>query len=592
MNRNSLRRPFSALCLLLFSALLLSGADGDRKRISVKNDYLEILVEKATGRFYIRTTGGDPASVLDNNKDLLYNDIPGTSYTTVALDAGDDVYIFGSSQGKWIRRPHAVKNGIVCEWEVDKCRIEQRLDFIKNSTTGYSDAVKISYRARNLSGREQIIGLRVLLDTSLGERDGIFYSIPGYGRVDDERAFKGNNMPQYWYSFDNYDRPGVRAIGTLTGRDLDPPDRVLFAAWKRLDRMPWDFKYSSGKSFKSSWLGRRDSSVALYYESRRVQSGKELRASTKFGLYGVRRSTGRVWKMELGGNRLVDDLRPFQIIADIQNVSSNDMKDCVVKITPGTVRVKSLSNQAGSYTPLEVRIPLFRPQEKKRFNWTLQVPRGMVGRIPYEVTVAGAAGRLLYTARISEMLQVEPGTVISNRPPVIRIKKPKDKGLSLTQQTNAAVGQLTNTRKVIFITNVTPVQTNRITVITNQPVRLTNLPVKVTNRIQPLTNTVPAVTNRPVGFTNRIYLPDTGGRLPASRLSGLQRINREIAALAAGSRVSLEQLRRINLLIDKLLEGVRVGYTEEDAKRDFDRLQQLLQQMRTNSGLPEGTGTP
>lgn len=585
MRTNSYLSAALLVFLGLLSAVLLHAADSSKKRISVQNRYLQILVEKKTGRFYLRTTGGDPATVFDDNKDLLYNDIPGTSYTTVALDDGDDVYRYGSSKGKWIKPPYAENQAIISVWEVDKCRIEQRLAFVKNPTTGFDDAVKISYTARNLSGEEQIIGLRIMLDTTLGERDGIFYSIPGYGRVDDERMFKGGKLPQYWYSFDNYRSPRIRAIGTLTGSGLEPPDRVVFATWKRLDRMAWKFDYDSGKSFKSSWLGRRDSSVALYYDSRRVQPNRTLRASTRFGLYGVRRRTGRVWKMELGGNRVVDDLRPFQLVTDIQNISSNDMKSCVVKLTPGTTRVKAVSNQNG-LTPLEIQVGLFKSTATKRFNWTLRVPRGMVGKIPYEVTVAGIHGKLLYTARINEVLQVERGQVISNRPPIIK-KQPGDRNLTLTGKTNTMPDDLTNTRTVINLTNAAPPVTNRPAKRTNAVVKLTNKPAQLTNRVPAVTNRPAGFTNRPLSVTNRIYLPGDQKKFSADDLEKLKKLNRTIARLTARQKIPLDQLRRINNLVDALLSGLNINYSEQQAKKDLQQLQRLLDGIRNGHGVDQ-----
>ena len=67
--------------LLLLCAVSIAAAE----RVSLKNEYIEVLVERETGRFTIRSTGS-PFTEADDNRFLLYDATPSTSYTTIALD--------------------------------------------------------------------------------------------------------------------------------------------------------------------------------------------------------------------------------------------------------------------------------------------------------------------------------------------------------------------------------------------------------------------------------------------------------------------------------------------------------------------------
>jgi hypothetical protein len=148
--------------------------------------------------------------------------------------------------------------------------------------------VKITYNVRNVSSSPQSIGLRIVLDTALSDSDGVSFQVPGHGLINSEYAFFGEDVPLSWYSFDNYDRPKVRSIGVVRGGDYLSPDRLIFAAWRRISGTgTWNFKAEQGRSFRSSIFSRKDSAVALEYACRTLAAGGgDFTVSTAYGLYG------------------------------------------------------------------------------------------------------------------------------------------------------------------------------------------------------------------------------------------------------------------------------------------------------------------
>ena len=65
------------------------------------------------------------------------------------------------------------------------------------------------------------------------------YQIPGHGLVESENN-RDAAVPQYWYSYDDLENPWS-GHGHPARPGVLPPDRIVFAAWRRLSRNPWRF---------------------------------------------------------------------------------------------------------------------------------------------------------------------------------------------------------------------------------------------------------------------------------------------------------------------------------------------------------------
>ena len=104
----------------------------------------------------------------------------------------------------------------------------QEISIVESTTTGYPDTTKIKYSIVN---REQVpheIGLRVVIDTMLGENDGAPFRI-GETAVQTDAVFDKERLPEFWQAFDTLTDPKVIAQGTLKGRQH--PDLLYFTNW-------------------------------------------------------------------------------------------------------------------------------------------------------------------------------------------------------------------------------------------------------------------------------------------------------------------------------------------------------------------------
>jgi len=256
-----------------------SNIDGSGSIIG--NSYLEFYVGSDmgdsvnNGRFTIGNTGGNPNFSSDNNRILLFgHPNPWSSFTTIRINNVD--YIFYSNNTTY----DVANLRAVSTMAVDGVLITQTLEIVNNDATGYKDTVKISYSARNQSTTAKTIGIRIMMDTMLGDNDGAPFKVPSLGNVTYERELSGNAIPQSWQAFDNLTNPTVFAVGTLYRIGDMRPDKIQFAAWPGV----YDSLNSWNYAIDTSTPITGDSAVAIYWNPKTVAAGAVITANTYYGV--------------------------------------------------------------------------------------------------------------------------------------------------------------------------------------------------------------------------------------------------------------------------------------------------------------------
>jgi len=148
--------------------------------------------------------------------------------------------------------------------------VEQILEAIDNGT-------KIIIKATNLNDEEITFGVRIHLDTMLGENDGAPIYIPGDGLKSYESEYHDSKLNfRYWKAYNKVDNPSVIATGILEGDDITYPDRLIVSNWKRSMRSDWYYNINPSVSI----LG--DSAVILYYEPKIIKPKETIYISTAY----------------------------------------------------------------------------------------------------------------------------------------------------------------------------------------------------------------------------------------------------------------------------------------------------------------------
>ena len=249
---------YSKKLLATFSVLLFVVLITDLNRVSadakVSNNLIEYSISQE-GRFSIGTTGGSVDNYLDDYKKLLYgHPNPGTSYTTVNIDGLNHIF---SSDNQSATDPLLLSS--TSSQILSNVNVRQQLRIVRNFSTGREDTVEIKYSVENNDTIPHNVGLRVMMDTMLGNNDAAPFRIPGIGEVTTEREFLGASIPQYWQAFDNLVNPTVTAQVTLFTLSSNKPDKVQFTNWGNVYNTNWNYivrPYSSnGDSAVEYYLG-------------------------------------------------------------------------------------------------------------------------------------------------------------------------------------------------------------------------------------------------------------------------------------------------------------------------------------------------
>lgn len=313
-------------CILIF--YVLSVVPVYAEYLELKNRFIKLSADPHTGRFAVQTTGGDPKLKTDQNSFLLYNDKKPTSFTTIRIDERN--YKFGSKKGVFIKTMHKYRNSLRSIWKIRDIEITQDLKLMDGPTSGNQDMVEIKYHIKNNDAKDHNVGLRIMLDTYLGEEDGAPFRIPNKGPIVTETMLKGESIPTFWYAYDSLVDAKVRAQGIIKKKGVLFPDRVIWTSWSRFEKL-WDFPIEKDRSFGRSGLGPRDSAMALYWDTKPMHPGEFFQAQTYYGLYNLTVNGKDMLQASLSGPVMVPE-DPFVVTADIQAVSTHMIKDIELEL--------------------------------------------------------------------------------------------------------------------------------------------------------------------------------------------------------------------------------------------------------------------
>lgn len=363
----------------------------------LSNDYVEIVVnagDENTGRFAVNTTGGDPTRREDDYKPLIYSSPlsgPWASYTTVRIDGTD--YVFGGPTGmragragrygEMVEAPRDVGGMVRTVWRMGDIYVTQELSIADSITTGFPDTAKISYRVENRGQRPHEVGLRIMLDTLLGENDGAPFRL-GDEAITGDRVVEGPDIPQFFQAFDSLADPRVMSQGTLWGDDATAPDAVYFSNWGALADGVWEFDFRPGREFLRAGEFELDSALALYWYPKILQPRESRTYTTYYGLGGItivagQLSLGLTSPARVSGG--YDEPVPFPVVAYIQNTGEGTARDveATIQLPPGLVLAPGESATR--------RVGHLGVNETAQVSWRIHVAPGSSGDFLYRVEV-------------------------------------------------------------------------------------------------------------------------------------------------------------------------------------------------------------
>lgn len=294
-----------ALALLVSSLPIIAFADGETaestEEYRISNQYMSFGFNKKTGGFAIETAEGNPKKKLDDNIPLLYSEDKersnGTSFITVRIDGKD--YIFGQDYG-FFGLDSSMGDIVVSEdgrridipWTIKNIKVVLTAALSNNDDTDTTGNVGLSFKVINESDTDSNVGIRILLDTAVGNTiDAPYFVVDAKSEATlCETEYSGDDVPQQIRAVDSLTDPSrlayilTKAEGWSGGQK---PSRVIVGHWANLANTRYDYDpdpYCDFTNYSNTYRVP-DSAAALYWDSRTVaKSGGAYSAEL---LYGV-----------------------------------------------------------------------------------------------------------------------------------------------------------------------------------------------------------------------------------------------------------------------------------------------------------------
>lgn len=235
----------------------------------------------------IAMTGFRFGITLDNGKRLTYSSSGSTNTTVVKVDG--QTTEFGNPNGKVVEPFAPLPNGGVrCTWIMKNVRFTQLLEPV-TSQSGARDTVMVRWLIRNEDAHSHEVGLRLQLDTLIGQNDGVPFTVPGLpGLVTTTADFpKQGPIPHFIQALEvaNLQYPGTVAhLSLKLGGRIEAPGRVSLSHWPG-GNLNWDIPVSSLTG---------DSAAILYWPESPLQPNQEREIGFSYGLGSVKSSEGRI----------------------------------------------------------------------------------------------------------------------------------------------------------------------------------------------------------------------------------------------------------------------------------------------------------
>lgn len=374
----------------------------DENSNSMYNGYIKISCDYNSAlRMY--TTGGDPENLIDDNKRLLYGYSYSTSHTAINIDGTTEHYdVLDNITAGF----DAANKTHVSTKQFNGVDIRQNYTFVKSNATGRDDMVEIKYTLTNNDTVAHETGLRIMIDTMLGDNDYAPFRIPNVGAVDTEMTFVGSEIPEYYQAFDSFDNPSVISFGTFDKTSSNKADYVQFISWVRSSDPYWELTTRDG-----AYIG--DSSVTSVWNPKTLNPGETRTYKMYYGLGKfVADTSGELQLAGYGDNtaKVNEENTGYEtstVTAYIKNSSENTLEN--VNVTLNTADEMTLSDDK------TVNVGNLSAGEEKQVSWSVNFAPSQVEKtVNYSIT-ANADNADEKTVELSTLLPaltlpVEPTT--------------------------------------------------------------------------------------------------------------------------------------------------------------------------------------
>ena len=230
----------------------------------INDGHLRLILNERTGSFSLYFLF-DPAAM---RYEALFN-AGVTSASFLSVNADGRIYNLGESRIFDVSYKRLDGNPALV-FESSFLKVSEIFTPVKTANSPVVNGVRITINVENTGARSSV-GLRLLIDTHLGEGRGKVPFITNSQVITNETLIEGTSGEKFWLSRGER----VSLMGSILSPigDSRPPDFVHIANWKRLNDVSWRLRYYAGRSFNNIPYSIGDSAVCYYYEPAVLERG-------------------------------------------------------------------------------------------------------------------------------------------------------------------------------------------------------------------------------------------------------------------------------------------------------------------------------
>lgn len=249
--------PVLVISLLFFFFLQVHA-----EQFEVVSGDLQLTLFPETGGFALR-------SISDRGKNRyepLFEDRNYGSTSWFSVMCSGRVFKLARRSGN-VPRVEEVPGGAKFVFSLnDDFLVEQEFTFMASDSVSTKTSLRIETRIENISGKTLPFAAKALIDTMLGETEGIHFSTDLRPRISTElKLMQGVDQDRYIQSAGKSQTLFI----ALSNEAVTVPEEVYLANWDRLNTLTWKPSFIEGRSYNTLY-SVQDSAVLLVWPEKTI----------------------------------------------------------------------------------------------------------------------------------------------------------------------------------------------------------------------------------------------------------------------------------------------------------------------------------
>ena len=263
--------------LFFLSVFILLSSFAFSAPLEIEKGNLKLVLYPNTGTFNLYQL----SEIGKNRYEPLFEDRSNSSTSWFSVSIGGRIFKLEPKAGKpVVCVPN--ENGASFVYTLnDDFPVIQNFSFLADSSSGSPSAIKIETIIENTSGKLDSFALKSLIDTSLGEAEGIHFFTDLRNRISSETRLDPS-----------VDRDSIivsrnkklSLMFDLYRNGAAKPSFVYASNWNRLNTLTWLPEFVEGRSFNTMYT-INDSALLLVWPDKELDPNETYTASMVFGPY-------------------------------------------------------------------------------------------------------------------------------------------------------------------------------------------------------------------------------------------------------------------------------------------------------------------